>query len=237
MLKVYSAHRRFGGNSVGGVFDVDGHVKILENAGEEGHGAHPLHLHVQKRVNGAVHLAQQRHQHGDIAHAQRGVVLHNEDTAHEIEEHGAHVGEGVDDDHKPTAGHALADVQADHAAVGRLVAAVLIVLTAKELHQQLAADRQLLVEDAVDLVIALLALLGQRPAGLTGPAGGDGKEGDHQRAHGSQDPVLPEHDDNRHCQRNGIGQNGGEGAGNNPLHTGDIAGHAGDNIALVIGGK
>ena len=120
-------------------------IKILENAGEEGHRAHPLHLHVQKGVDGAIHLAQEGHQHGDIAHSEGGIVLHDEDAAHEVEQHGAHVGEGVDDDHEPAAGHALADIEVDHAAVGLFVAAVLIVLAAEELHQQLTADGQLLV--------------------------------------------------------------------------------------------
>ena len=237
MVKGHAAVRAVGRKGVLGVPDLRRHVIVFKDPGEHGHGPDPVHLDVEQLVDGPVHLAQKAYQDRDVADGQAGIILHHQDAAHQVEEHGPHAGGGADDDHEPPARHALPDVQLHHPAVGVLIALVLIVLPAEEPDQELAADRQGLVQDPVDLIVDVLGLPGQAPPGPPGGPGGNDKEGDDQDAHGGQDRILPVHDHHRHHQSDGVGQDILEGIGDDPLDPVYVAGHPGNDIALAGGGK
>ena len=237
VLKAYLAPPLLRNHRMLRLGDFYRHVKIFKNPREHGHGPDPFHLHVQQVVHRAVHPSQQRHQHGDIAHRQLCVVFHHQDAAHQIQQHRADAGQGAQHHKEPSARHPLLDIQADHPAVGLLIAAVLVLLPAEQLHQQLPGDRKGFIQDAVDFVVAGLGFPRQLPSGLSRQPGGQREKRYDHDPDQRQDPVLLKHGRNRHHQRQHVGQDAGEGAGHYAFHPADIAGHPGDHVPLVGGGK
>ena len=237
MVKGNGPVRGFRNDRVRGILNLRRHIVIFKNTGEHGHGPDPVHLDIEQLVDRTVHLAQQAHQDCDITHRDIRIVAHHQDAAGQIEEHGTDAGGGVQDDHEPFAGHAFPDVQVDHLFVGGPVAFIFPVLPAEQLDQELAADGHGLIEDPVDLVAAFLGLPGQGPAGPAGRPGRDHEQRDDQDAQGGQQPVLPVHDHDGHDQSNTVGEDVRQGIGDDPLDPVDIAGHAGDDIPLVVGGE
>ena len=80
------------------------------------------------------------------------------------------------------------------------------VFFAEELDEQLPADGERLVEDAVDFVVAGLRFTRERPARLAGVTGGDNEQRDDGKPDRRQDPVLAVHDDNRRSECHDVGE-------------------------------
>ena len=234
VLEIHAARRLLRYDCVRGALDLDRHVIVVKNSGEHGHRPYPVDLNIEQLVDRTVHFAKQGDQDRDITDCQSGIVFHHEDSADKIEQHGADACKCRYGHHEPPARHALSDVEADHFLICRLILFILRLLLAEQLHQLLPADGQSLVQDTVDLVIALLRFAGKIPSGLSGTTGGDHKERDDQHTDRSQDPVLPVHHDDSHRQRDDIGENAGHRVRNRALHAVNIARHAGDDIALIV---
>ena len=219
------------------VIDLGFHVIVFENPREHRHGTDPVHLDVQQAVHRPVHPAQQGDENGNVADGDGAVIFHDQDPADQVKQHRPDGGQGIQEHEEPAAGHFFPDVQFDHPSVGFLVALVFMLFPAEELDQQLAADRQGLIQDAVDLVVAFLGFRGKFPASLAGHPGGQGEQRNYGNADQGKDPVFPEHGDQGDHQRDGVGENAGEGAGHDGFHAGNVAGHAGDDIPLVGGSE
>ena len=164
-------------------------------------------------------------------------VFDHQQAADKVDQHRADAREGGQDHEEPAAGHALADVQFDHPAVGVFVPLILVFLLAVELGEQLSGNGQRFVEDAVDLVVAGLGFVGVFPAGFAGLAGGQCEQRNDHDADQREDPVLLEHGNQRDHQRDDVGKDARERIGDHLLHAVDVAGHAGNDIALVVGGE
>ena len=162
------------------------------------------------------------------------MIADHQEAADEIDQHGPDAGKCTQDHKKPAARHPLADVQTDHPPVRRLIAAVFLFFLSEKLDQKLPAHRKRLIQDPVNLIIAFLGFIGKRPPRLPGSAGRNGKEGNDHDPDQRQDPVLLEHGDHGNHKGDDIGQNARKGVGNNRLHPVDVAGHARDNVPLVI---
>ena len=227
----------FRSDRIGIVPDLNGHIKILENTGEQSHRTHPVDLDVQKVVDRHIGASQQCHKHGDVTGREGAVVLHDKDTADQIEKHRADIRNCVEHHEEPAACHALADVELDHAAVRVLVAPVLLLLLAEELDEELAAHGHGLVEDAVDLIVARLRLTGEFPSRLAGFSRRDDKERNDADAEHREDPVLLEHHHEGDHKRDRVRQDVPERVRDHGLHARDVTRHSRDDIALVVRGE
>ena len=227
----------FRDDGIGRGFDLDGHVEIIENSGKKGHGPDPVDLDVQELVDGAVHSGEQGDEHGDITDRETAPAVDHEDPAGQIEQHGPHAGESADGDSEPAPCHPLADVIGDHLFVFVYIAVIFIVLPPEELDKELTADGHGLAQDPVDAVIAGLCLTGERPAGFAGPAGGDDEQRHDQHSQDSHENIFMHHGDDGSRQCNGVGEDAGEGVGNDRFDTVDIACHSCDDIPLAAGGE
>ncbi len=96
------------------------------------------------------------------------------------------------------------------------------------------ADAQRFVKDAVDFVVAGLRLLGQLPAPLTDGLRRQGEERNDGEGDGGEYPVHPIHRDERHSQRDNVTQDGCQRVRDCHLYAVDIAGHARDDVPLII---
>ena len=130
----------FGSHGVLRILYLHRHVEILEYSGEHGHGSHPVHLDVEKAVHRHVCLAEESYHNGDVTYGQITLVLHDQDASHQIKEHGADIGHGVQHHKEPAACHPFLDVKLDHLLVHALITVVFLLLFSEELYQELTAD-------------------------------------------------------------------------------------------------
>ena len=162
-------------------------------------------------------------------------MFHDQDSAHQIKQHRSNGCQRAQQHKEPSACHPLPNVQTDHPPVCLLVSGVFRFFPAEQLHQQLAADGERLIQNPVDFIIAGLRLPRQFPSGLPGHACRQREQGHNDDSHQRQNPVLLEHGNHRHRQGNQIGQNAGERSCDHGFHAGDIAGHPGNDIPLISG--
>ena len=149
----------------------------------------------------------------------------------------AEAAEDLDGGHEQAAGEALLHRKAADLTVEGLISAVFVLLPAEQLHQQLAADAEGLVENLVAFVPLLLDLPGHGPAALSGQTGGQHEQGQQNHAAGSKHPVGAV--EGHQCDDDGadVADGGGQSLGDHRPDTRDVLGHAGDDLALLGVGK
>ena len=227
----------FGSHGVLRILYLHRHVEILEYSGEHGHGSHPVHLDVQKAVHRHVCLAEESYHDGDVTYGQITLVLHDKDSAHQVKEHGAYIGHGVQHHEEPAACHPFLDVKLDHAAVDVFVPFVLLVFLSEELDQKLTAHRKSLVQDPVHFIVCFLGFTCDSPPSLSCPPCGEDEERYHRDTQKRQYPVLLEHGSQREYKGYRIRKDALEGVGYNGFYSAYIRGHPGYYIALVVRSK
>ena len=218
------------------VVDFHRQIEILEDAVEKRHRTDHIDLDIQQGIDRSVHPAQERHHDGDVPDRQiRVAVFDDEDPADQIDQHRADVREDVDHDPEPFARHAFLDVQADHLFVGFLIAVELVVFRDEKLRKQLPADAEGFIQDLVDVVIVLPRSQSDFPTPFAHALRRQDEQRHHHDADCRQQRAFRVHRDERNRQRRKILQDARPSTRQHTLHAADIAGHAGDDVALLAG--
>ena len=224
--------------AVGGRGDGDLAVEVVEYAREQGQRAREVHLDVQQRLHGPVEAVDERDGGGDGADGQRRVGLRDDEpAAREVDQQRTELGEHAHDHAEPFAAALLLERKLGDLLVDGDEAFVLQLLAREELDQQRARDRQGLVDELVHLVALGLTRVEKLPARAADAAGRQDQQRDDEDAHDGELPAHGKERDERGDDGRDVRHDARERAGDHGADPADVGVHAGDDVALLLGGE
>ena len=161
----------------------------------------------------------------------------DEPAAGKVDQQRAELGEHAHHHAEPLAAAGLLEVQLRDLLIDRAEALVFLLLAGEELDQQRAADGQGLVHELVHLVVLGLARAGELPAGPADAAGGQDQQRDHDQTHQGELPAHREQGDQGRDDRCHVAHDLRQGPRDDRAHAADVGVHAGDDVALPLGGE
>ena len=213
-------------------------VKVVKDAREQGERAGEIHLNVQQGLHRTVEAIDERDGGRDRADGERWVgVGDHEPAARKVDQQGTDLGEHAHHHAKPLAAALLLEGEARDLLVDGDEALILSFLAREQLDQQGAGDGQRLVDELIHLVALGLALVEKLPAGAADAAGRENEQGNDHDPHNGELPAHGKQRDKRRHHRGNIAHNARECARDNGAHARNVGVHAGDDVALLLGGE
>ena len=239
MLKADFAAFVHGGSApVGRRDDGDLPVKVIKDTGKESKRSGKVHLDIQKRFHRTVQAVDESDRGCDRTDREGGIGAgDDEPAARKVDQQRADLGEHAHHHAKPLAAALLFKGKARDLLVDGNEALVLPPLTGEELDQQRAGDGKCLIDELVHLVALGLTFIEKLEARAAHAAGREDQQRDHENAHDGKLPAHGKERDQGRDHRGNIAHDAGKRAGNDGAYAADIGIHAGDDVALLLGGE
>ena len=209
---------------IGLFLDFHGDVQGFKDALEAHHALGKLHRSVGDGHERPVELRKIRAKGHDGAHGE--FAAQHQQTAYPVDGRRAYRPNHTEHDKEPAPDHGRTDTDIPY--FGRFVAQAthFLLLAAKQLHQQRAADVQRLVHDRIHLSVVLHGLAAQAAQDAAHTAGRQDEKRQNGQSQDGQPPLQGDHDRQGQDDLEDVGDDGDEGAGDGPLRADHVVVHA-----------